>query len=155
MPAKQQRMSIEQRGDVTILDLGRIEIWDGADLALLRETLTRHIERRRCRSIGVNMRYVKYIPGGYFGMLHDWRERGIAVRLYSPQPNVQMMLWFRQFCEHEGEGCFALRAEPKQQLRLPGQPTWKEPVWTVTEVVPMAAEPEPQLVEADDQDWLN
>lgn len=155
MPAKQQRMSIQQRGDVTILDLGRIEIWDGADLALLRETLIQLIERRRCRSIGVNMRYVKYIPGGYFGMLHDWRERGVAVRLYAPQPNVQRMLWFRQFCEHEGDGCFVMQAEPKQQLRLPGQSAWKELVWNVTEVVLPPAAPEAELVGVDELEWLN
>ena len=80
-----------------VLDLGEIEIWDGADLALLRETLTQLVEKKNSRSIGVNMRFVKYIPSGFFGMLYDWHEKGVAVRLYAPQPNVEMMLWFRQF----------------------------------------------------------
>lgn len=117
-------MKIERRNGVTVMDLGAIEIWDGADLALLRDTLARLIEAEGCRSIGVNMSYVKYIPSGFFGMLFDWHERGVAMRLYSPQKNVANMLWFRRFFEHECDGCHVLRSEPLEELPAPLQPGW-------------------------------
>ena len=40
-------------GSVTVLDLGDMEIWDGADMALLRESLTRLIKGERRRAIGI------------------------------------------------------------------------------------------------------
>lgn len=93
----------------TILHIGEMEIWDGADMALLRETLTRVIKKDRVRSVGVDMTYVKYIPSGFFGMMFDWHDAGIRIRLYAPQPNVQRMLWFRQFFQKLDEVCFELR----------------------------------------------
>lgn len=120
--AKRQRMWIHEHEGITVLSLGCIEIWDGADMALLRETLTRVIEREGRRSIAIDMSAVKYIPSGFFGMLYDWHEKGVAVRLTKPQPNVAAMLWFRQFFEPEGEGWFRLLSEPKYPLTtvLPG-----------------------------------
>ena len=97
MATKKNRMTIHHLNGVTVLDLGNMDIWDGADLALLRETLNRLVEGDRCRSVGVNMQHVKYIPSGFFGMLYDWHDHGVAIRLYTPQPNVENMLWFRQF----------------------------------------------------------
>ena len=38
MASKRDRMSVYEREGVTVLDFGTMEIWDGADLALLRET---------------------------------------------------------------------------------------------------------------------
>ena len=92
----------------TILNLGDMEIWDGADMALLRESLTRLIKAEKHRRIGIDMSHVKYIPSGFFGMLFDWYETGVQIRLYDPQPNVRLMLWFNQFFESVDEGCFAL-----------------------------------------------
>ena len=40
---------------VTVLHLGEMEIWDGADMALLRETLTNLVENGRRRAIGIDM----------------------------------------------------------------------------------------------------
>ena len=85
-----------------------MEIWDGADMALLRESLTRLIKTERQRAIAVDMTYVKYIPSGFFGMLFDWFETGVRIRLYTPQPNVCRMLWFHQFFETAGGGGFDL-----------------------------------------------
>ncbi|HUG91752.1 MAG TPA: STAS domain-containing protein [Planctomycetaceae bacterium] len=113
---RKQRMKLHDRDGVTVLDLGAIEIWDGADLSLLRDTLTALIEHEGCRSIGVDMSSVKYIPSGFFGMLFDWHERDIEMRLYSPQPNVANMLWFRRFFEPEGEGAYVLTSEPARDL---------------------------------------
>ena len=91
-----------------VMHLGEMEIWDGADMALLRESLTRLINAEKQRAIGVDMTYVKYIPSGFFGMLFDWFETGVQIRLYTPQPNVRRMLWFNQFFEAAGQDCFEL-----------------------------------------------
>lgn len=74
-----------------------MEIWDGADLSLLRETLNDLIANQKCRSVGVDMSFVKYVPSGFFGMLYDWHEKGVVIHLYSPLARVRNMLWFRQF----------------------------------------------------------
>jgi anti-anti-sigma regulatory factor len=103
---------------VTVLDLGEMEIWDGADMALLRESLTRLIKSEKRRSIGIDMRHVKYIPSGFFGMLFDWYETGVQIRLYGPQPNVRRMLWFNRFFEHIAEDCHELK--PQAESRFPG-----------------------------------
>ena len=124
MATKKNRMTIHHLDGVTVLDLGNMDIWDGADLALLRETFNRLAEGERCRSIGIDMRHVKYIPSGFFGMLYDWHDQGIAIRLYSPQPNVENMLWFRQFFNHLSDGRYLLQSEPKTALVPTGQPPW-------------------------------
>jgi len=113
-----KRMEIDVQDDGThLLHLGEIEIWDGADLALLREGLTLLIEKDGCRSIAIDMRYVKYIPSGFFGMLFDWYERrSVAFSLTPPQNNVQRMLWFRQFFRLNAEGLYELHPEPLQPL---------------------------------------
>ena len=93
-----KRMLIDVRDEFLLLQLGEMEIWDGADLALLREGLFRLIQGESCPAIAIDMRYVKYIPSGFFGMLFDWQEKcGTWFALTPPQPNVQRMLWFRQF----------------------------------------------------------
>ena len=122
--AKKIRMTIHKREKATVLDLGAMDIWDGADLALLRETLTQLIEVEQCRCVGVDMEHVKYIPSGFFGMLYDWHDKGVAVCLYSPQANVENMLWFRQFFEHVYDGCHMLQSEPKEQLINKGHSEW-------------------------------
>jgi hypothetical protein len=97
---------------VTVLDLGDMEIWDGADMALLRESLTRLIKDDKHRSIGIDMRHVKYIPSGFFGMLFDWYETGVQIRLYGPQPNVRRMLWFNRFFKALAGDCHELKPRP-------------------------------------------
>lgn len=92
----------------TVLNLGDMEIWDGADMALLRESLTRLIKAEKHRRIGIDMSHVKYIPSGFFGMLFDWYETGVQIRLYAPQPNVRRMLWFNQFFSAIEANCFSL-----------------------------------------------
>ena len=116
MSAKKDRMTIHNWNGVSVLDLGEMDIWDGADLALLRETLTNLIVGEGRRLIGVNMTHVKYVPSGFFGMLFDWHERGTEIRLYTPQPNVAAMLWFRQFFRHEENGSYLLTQEPQMEM---------------------------------------
>ena len=97
--------------DVAVLHLGSMEIWDGADLALLRDSLTRIVRKDRRRMVGVDMQFVKYIPSGFFGMLFDWWDQGVRIFLFNPQPNVQRMLWFSRFFQTTGDGCYELRPE--------------------------------------------
>lgn len=101
-------LKLVPRDGFTVLELGTMEIWDGADMALLRESLTRLIKAEKHRAIAVDMTYVKYIPSGFFGMLFDWFETGVKIRLYSPQPNVRKMLWFNQFFDAVGLDGFDL-----------------------------------------------
>jgi hypothetical protein len=117
-------MALHNWDGVTVLDLGAMDIWDGADLSLLRETLARLIDAEGRSAIGVNMNHVKYIPSGFFGMLFDWHERGTTIFLYSPQPNVAKMLWFRQFFEPVGDGCYELQGEPKYELAVESTSEW-------------------------------
>ena len=124
MASKRDRLRIHNWDGVTVLDLGDMDIWDGADLALLRETLHNLIEVQRRRSIGVSMHHVKYIPSGFFGMMFDWHEKGIEISLYSPQVNVAHMLWFRQFFEHVGNGRYMLCGEPKHRIIPLNETEW-------------------------------
>jgi len=105
---KKQRLTVRTEKDFAIVALDDMEIWDGADLALIREALTNLIEQGGFRAIGVDLSAVKYIPSGFFGMLFEWYEQGLRVRLYSPQMNVEQMLWFRMFFINDDEGVFKL-----------------------------------------------
>lgn len=122
--AKRNRLHFHEWNGAKVIDLGTMEIWDGADLALLRETLTLLIDRQRNHSIGVNMEFVKYIPSGFFGLLFDWREKGIRVQLFNPQSHVQRMLWFQQFMQPVAKGCFLMLADPKQPYLVGSTPPW-------------------------------
>lgn len=94
-----------------VIHLGDMEIWDGADLAMLRETLVHLYHKMRSRHFGVDMSYVKYVPSGFFGMLFDWHEKGVQIQLFSPQPQVAGMLWFKRFFQPvEGTACYLLNS---------------------------------------------
>jgi anti-anti-sigma regulatory factor len=132
MGSRKDRMKIREENGVTILDLGQVEIWDGADLALLRDTFARKCGRNGCKSLGVDMSSVKYVPSGFFGMLFDWHEMGVAIRLFTPQPRVANMLWFRQFFAEQSKGAYLLQSEPKEMLAFDDSCDWndeEEEVW--------------------------
>lgn len=140
MASRKDRMKIRTENGVTILDLGPVEIWDGADLALLRDTFTRQHTGRRCRSLGIDMSSVKYVPSGFFGMLFDWHEQGFEIRLFTPQPRVANMLWFRQFFEDETNGSYLLQSEPKELLVIDEPEGWDEDeAWVEEPQRPVAA----------------
>ncbi len=105
---KKQRLSVRIEDDFAIVALDDMEIWDGADLALLREALSALIEKDGFRAIGVDLTSVKYIPSGFFGMLFEWYEQGLKIRLCSPQKNVEQMLWFRMFFVREDATSYRL-----------------------------------------------
>lgn len=126
MATKRKRMNVYDEDGVTVMDLGAMDIWDGADLALIRDTLTALIIREKRRRIGVDMSHVKYIPSGFFGMLFDWKERGVEVYLFDPQPNVRNMLWFRQFAEPVCGSAYRLTSVPQEDLRPEGVGHWDD-----------------------------
>lgn len=111
-------MTIERRDGIVVLGMGEIEIWDSADLALLRDTLVQLIDKRRCIAVGIDIRYVKGLPSGFFGMLCSWLEsRGVnAVYLFSPQPSIREMLWFRLFFQLKGGESYVMLRNPKSEL---------------------------------------
>ena len=114
MGSRKDRMTLHDWNGVTVLDLGEMDIWDGADLSLLRDTLYEVIEEQNARHVGVNLEWVKYIPSGFFGMLSDWHDRGVTMYVYKPQENVARMLWFRKFFEELEDGCFRLLQDQKE-----------------------------------------
>jgi len=92
----------------SVLDIGDMEIWDGADLSLIRDTLFRLVLQDGTESIAISMHAVQYVPSGFFGLLYDWMERGVTIRLLEPRERVRQMLWFRKFLEQESESVFRL-----------------------------------------------
>ena len=139
---KRERMRLYDRDGVMVVDLGEMEIWDGADLALLRETLTLLMDTENRPSVGIEMQYVKYIPSGFFGMLCDWYEKGHRMCLYSPQPNVGRMLWFRTFFKHVGNDCFDLTFEKHNGEKPDGPLDW-------------ATQPIDTHDDTEEQEWHN
>ncbi|GAB4153290.1 MAG: hypothetical protein Tsb009_29660 [Planctomycetaceae bacterium] len=106
------RLEIARENGVTILSLNEMDIWDGADVALLRDSLIALVNSENCRSIGIDLRGVQHIPTGFFGMLYAWHQKEVDVRLYQPHPRIQEMLWFRHFFEAQPEGGYLLTNKP-------------------------------------------
>ncbi len=116
--ARKHKMRIETLQGYQVIKLGPMEIWDGSDLALLRETLSRLIDRERVARVGVDMSFVKFVPSGFFGMLFDWSEHGATICLDDPCDRVRQMIWFRQFLEPVSETRFRLETEPVQLVTM-------------------------------------
>ena len=116
--ARKKKNWIDERDTFHVVVMEDMEIWDGADLSLLRETLARLVDHEKRKAIGVDMTCVKYIPSGFFGMLYDYRERDIKVRLDAPQVHVQAMLWFREFFEESTPGVFELCLRPQTRMSI-------------------------------------
>jgi len=102
-------LELSQDNDVSVMGIGDMEIWDGADLSLVRDTLHRLVTQEGVDSVGVDMQYVQYVPSGFFGLLFDWYERGVEVRLYRPRARICQMLWFRKFFCEVSTGIYMLR----------------------------------------------
>jgi len=119
---RHEKLEIIDQNGMTILDLGKMEIWDGADLALIRDALHYLIAEQGGDSVAVKMQFVKYIPSGFFGMLFDWHDQGTEIRLLSPQPNVMEMLWFRRFFQPEIGGSYLL-TNLLQRVEMPLEPS--------------------------------
>ncbi len=98
--------------NLALISLGDMEIWDAADLVYLRDSLTRLNKAEKLQSIGIDMSHVRSIPSGFFGLLFDWYEIGVQIRLYDAQPNVRHMFWFRHFfLETVAGDCHVLSAD--------------------------------------------
>jgi len=95
--AKKKPITVRLQDGVPVVALKRMDIWDGADLCLLRTTLDHLIHLKQCRKVAIDMQQVKYIEGGFFGMLCDGHDMGVSIRLLAPEPQVKRMIWFRQF----------------------------------------------------------
>jgi len=97
-----------------IIELPEADIWDGANLAHIRETIYSLVNGGR-RKIGVSMREVKYIPSGFFGMLYDHYEKGVGMCVCDPIEHTQQFRWFRQFFCYKSKGdLFVLKDEPSR-----------------------------------------
>ena len=101
-------LEVSQLDGMTVVNIGDMEIWDGADLSLIRDTLFRLVLQEGIDAFAVDMRSVQYVPSGFFGMLFDWMERGVDVRIYHPRERVQKMLWFRKFFKQLNQDVYKL-----------------------------------------------
>lgn len=80
-----------------IVSLGAKDIWDGADLTFLREIFVYLYQQTSFRRFSIDLDSVQYLPTGFLGLLHDWHDMNVDIRLHSPHENVRNMIWFRQF----------------------------------------------------------
>lgn len=113
---KRQRIHLSETGAAVVLDLGPIEIWDGADLALLRETVTQLVQGQGRKSLAFEMQYVKYVPSGFFGLLLDCYDLGVKIQLNAPNEQIRGMLWFQRFFAEAEHDTFILHAGPAQEV---------------------------------------
>lgn len=113
---RRKRLTITQENGITFISLGKMEIWDGADLALIRDTLIEQVQKYNRQAIAVDMETVKYIPSGFFGMLSEWKDRGINISIKGVQENVSNMLWFQQFFLEALPGLYHLQGEPQFEM---------------------------------------
>jgi hypothetical protein len=108
-------VTIDSYGEFRVVNVGTMEIWDGEELSLIREAFRRLIEEEECRSMGVDMSYVKYVPSGFFGTLCDWHDKGVCIRVFGPLANVKQMLWFTTFFQGIGDNVHELRPSPANE----------------------------------------
>ncbi len=101
-------LKLTREQGVMLINIGDMEIWDGADLSLVRDTLAVLIRDKEKRAVGVDMQYVQYVPSGFFGMLFDWFDTGVEVHLVRPRERVRNMLWFRKFFKLVDSGIYRL-----------------------------------------------
>ncbi len=94
---KKHQVNLRMLDNTALVGLDVLEIWDGADLIVLREALSSLVQMEGRLSVGVDMSSVMHIPSGFFGMLFEWYESGVEVLLYAPRSHVQQMLWFRMY----------------------------------------------------------
>ncbi|MEY3172387.1 MAG: hypothetical protein RLZZ436_300 [Planctomycetota bacterium] len=94
---KKHQVNLRMLDETAVVGLDVLEIWDGADLIVLREALSSLVELEGRLSVGVDLSSVMHIPSGFFGMLFEWYEAGVEVLLYAPRPHVRQMLWFRMY----------------------------------------------------------
>lgn len=97
-------------GDCHVVRLNPGDIWENAELISIRDTFVFLFHNMGVTSFGVDLKGVKHLPSGFFGLLHDWHDRGAVVRLYAPGREITGMLWFRQFFRRLAEGTYIFDA---------------------------------------------
>ncbi len=134
MASRRKQIQFYHLNDMVVMHLGCMDIWDGADLALIRDTLAQICSWDSHPRIGIDMSTVKHVPSGFFGTLFDWHERGVPIFFVRPLPQVRRMLWFRQFTVSGPDAVFALTTVPQEELTEQGVGHWEddlasEPTW--------------------------
>lgn len=101
-------LEISMYRGMPVLSIGTMEIWDGADLSLVRDTIFRLVREDDIESVGIDANFVQHVPSGFFGMMYDWHDRGLSVYLINPRERVKQMLWFRKFFSESEPGIFSI-----------------------------------------------
>lgn len=87
------------------------EMWTGADLHRLREAVDERI-RAGDDSVSIDLSRVKHVPTGFFGLLCQIHDQGVAVQLVEAQPNIQDLIWFQRFFETASGNSHCFREQP-------------------------------------------
>jgi hypothetical protein len=124
-------LSIEFEGSTAVLRFGRKQIWDGADLSLLRDTLARVHRIDGCRSIAIDLATVQFLPSGFFGQLMDWSDRGVVLQILNPHERIRNMRWFQEYFAQDSGEVFTVVGDPSVEIRRAGDHGF-EPTLTVS-----------------------
>jgi hypothetical protein len=78
----------------------QISVWDGANQSAVRDVLQENPQK----NVMIDMTGIRHLPTGTFAMFYNQAELGRNIYLYSPEPEVQRMYWFRIYARHQ-QGC--------------------------------------------------
>ena len=148
---RRKRLKMVHRADATIINLGEMEIWDGADLALIRDTLFEMIVEQNHESVGVDMTLGQIRPQRILRHAQRLERQGDPQSsCILRQPNVREMLWFRQFFVPAADDCFLLTAQSVSDLSA--DVADDDDFEPITEDAPTIAVETPQHQEVEDFD---
>lgn len=97
------------RAPITLVCLGEMEIWDGSELSLLRETLAELSQSPGGCRIAVELSYAKYLPSGLFGLLANCCEDGMEMFITTPTADMIGVRWFREFFSDYNNGLHVMK----------------------------------------------
>lgn len=122
---RSSKVYVRRQEGMATVSLGERNIWDVADMRLLRDVLERLVHVRGCRVVGIDMVGVQSLASGFFGILYDLYRQGVSVRLQSPHPCVREMLWFRAFCEPLADDWWVLVGESQGHVLHQARREWR------------------------------
>jgi hypothetical protein len=83
--------------------------------------------------LGIELQGVEFLPSGFFGVLFDWFDLGVRIRLYAPERRVRNMIWFRQFFVSDGHARFHMTDSAPLNERQAAE--WSRDDWEVSRSV--------------------
>lgn len=91
--------------------------WHNGDLAVFRDGV-QHLAESGVSTIEFDMLAMHRLPPGFAGLLWNWRDKGLQIRLRNVEPTVQKMRWFSMTAIAAGDGFWDIVSDPVE-LREP------------------------------------